>query len=49
MQIDPVCRGVGRVVDFGPGIGNRECFLLDNPDVPTSAEVRFFLTHLCRV
>ena len=27
-----------RVSDFGPGIGERECFLLDNPDVPTSAE-----------
>ena len=27
-----------RVVDFGPGVGERACLLLDNPDVPTSAE-----------
>lgn len=27
-----------RVADFGPGIGDREVYLLDNPDVPTSAE-----------
>jgi len=27
-----------RVADFGGGIGERECYLLDNPDVPTSAE-----------
>lgn len=26
------------VVDFGSGIGEQECFLLDNPDVPTTAE-----------
>ena len=27
-----------RMVDFGRGIGEHECFLLDNPDVPTIAE-----------
>ena len=27
-----------RLVDFGRGIGEHECFLLDNPDVPTTAE-----------
>ena len=27
-----------RVVDFGPGVGEKECYLLDNPDVPTVAE-----------
>ena len=27
-----------RVADFGGGIGERECYLLDNPDVPTCAE-----------
>ena len=27
-----------RVSDFGPGIGERECFLLDNPDVCSVAE-----------
>ena len=27
-----------RVSDFGEGVGEHECFLLDNPDVPTSAE-----------
>ena len=26
-----------RAVDFGPGVGTREVFLLDNPDVPTCA------------
>ena len=25
-------------VDFGAGIGEKACLLLDNPDVPTSAE-----------
>ena len=24
-----------RVADFGPGVGERRCWLLDNPDVPT--------------
>jgi saccharopine dehydrogenase-like NADP-dependent oxidoreductase len=27
-----------RVASFGDGIGEHECFLLDNPDVPTTAE-----------
>ncbi len=27
-----------RLVDFGAGLGRRACFLLDNPDVPTTAE-----------
>ena len=27
-----------RLADFGEGIGERECYLLDNPDVPTCAE-----------
>ena len=27
-----------RTVDFGPGIGARDVYLLDNPDVPTCAE-----------
>ena len=27
-----------RVSDFGEGVGEHECYLLDNPDVPTSAE-----------
>jgi len=27
-----------RVVNFGHGIGEHECYLLDNPDVPTTAE-----------
>ena len=27
-----------RVMDYGQGIGEHECYLLDNPDVPTSAE-----------
>ena len=26
-----------RLVDFGEGVGRRACFLLDNPDVPSSA------------
>ena len=27
-----------RVADFGEGVGSHECYLLDNPDVPTVAE-----------
>lgn len=27
-----------RVSDFGEGVGSHECFTLDNPDVPTTAE-----------
>ena len=27
-----------RVVDFGTGVGRHACFLLDNPDVPTTVE-----------
>lgn len=27
-----------RVRDFGEGVGSHECFTLDNPDVPTTAE-----------
>ncbi|MAD68628.1 MAG: hypothetical protein CMN92_04965 [Synechococcus sp. CPC100] len=27
-----------RVVDFGSGVGRHACFLLDNPDVPTTVE-----------
>jgi len=27
-----------RVVDFGAGVGSHACFLLDNPDVPTTVE-----------
>ena len=27
-----------RTVDFGPGVGARDVYLLDNPDVPTCAE-----------
>lgn len=27
-----------RVSDFGAGVGSHECFTLDNPDVPTTAE-----------
>ena len=26
-----------RIVDFGSGVGRRACFLLDNPDVPSTA------------
>ena len=26
-----------RIIDFGEGVGRRACFLLDNPDVPSSA------------
>ena len=26
-----------RIVDFGNGVGQRACFLLDNPDVPSTA------------
>ena len=26
-----------RIVDFGAGVGRRACFLLDNPDVPSTA------------
>ncbi len=27
-----------RSIDFGPGVGEHACFLLDNPDVPTTVE-----------
>lgn len=27
-----------RVIDFGAGVGSHACFLLDNPDVPTTVE-----------
>ena len=27
-----------RIIDFGGGVGKRACFLLDNPDVPTTVE-----------
>ena len=27
-----------RSIDFGPGVGKHACFLLDNPDVPTTVE-----------
>ena len=27
-----------RVIDFGDGVGRQACFLLDNPDVPTTVE-----------
>ena len=37
-----------RVVDFGGGIGERECFLLDNPDVFTMAEALGIATCMSR-
>lgn len=35
-----------REVDFGEGVGSQECFLLDNPDVPTCAEA-LGVAHAC--
>ena len=35
---EQIRKNVVGVADFGGGIGERECYLLDNPDVPTSAE-----------
>jgi saccharopine dehydrogenase-like NADP-dependent oxidoreductase len=37
-----------RVSDFGEGVGSHECFTLDNPDVPTTAEALGIKTCVSR-